>query len=136
MTLVEVSAEAELFKQEANEYFKGIFLFKNIFVGGDFDKAIASYTKAIEIHESAVYLANRSFAYLRTECFGYALEDATKAIELDPSYIKVYFIRCKLIFRAIIAELLLTWLLVNSTMLYRITKWFVLYIYIYCVFQS
>ena len=37
---------------------------------------------------NAVYYANRSIAYLRTECFGYALADASKAIETDKTYLK------------------------------------------------
>lgn len=41
----------------------------------------------------AIYYGNRSFAYLRTECFGYALNDATKAIELDKTYVKGYYRR-------------------------------------------
>ena len=41
----------------------------------------------------ACYYANRSFAYLKTECFGYALIDASKAIELDKNYIKAYYRR-------------------------------------------
>ncbi len=28
-------------------------------------------------------------AYLKTEAYGYAIADATKAIELDPSFVKV-----------------------------------------------
>ncbi|CAH8459687.1 unnamed protein product [Schistosoma turkestanicum] len=83
MTLSAVSDEAEAFKEEANKYFKD----------GDYDKAIEAYTKAIEIRETAVYLANRSLAYLRTECFGYALDDASKAIALDSSYVKGYYRR-------------------------------------------
>lgn len=41
----------------------------------------------------AVYYGNRSIAYLRTECFGYALTDASKAIELDRNYVKGYYRR-------------------------------------------
>lgn len=41
----------------------------------------------------ATYFANRSFAYLKTECFGYALTDASKAIELDRNYVKGYYRR-------------------------------------------
>lgn len=41
----------------------------------------------------AIYYANRSFAYLKTECFGYALSDASKSIELDKLYIKGYYRR-------------------------------------------
>ncbi|CAH8434632.1 unnamed protein product [Heterobilharzia americana] len=83
MTLTSVSQEAEAFKEEANKFFKD----------GEYDKAIEAYTKAIDICESAVYLANRSLAYLRTECFGYALDDASRAINVDSSYVKGYYRR-------------------------------------------
>ena len=57
-------------------------------------KAITLYSNAIEFNpNSAVLYANRSFAYLRTECFGYALEDASKAINLDKTYVKGYYRR-------------------------------------------
>lgn len=60
----------------------------------DYNAAIDLYTKAIEVNDSvAIYYGNRSFAYLKTECFGYALSDASKAIELDKSYIKGYYRR-------------------------------------------
>lgn len=56
----------------------------------EFDKAIDMYSQAIDQNPNvAVYYGNRSFAYLKTECFGYALTDASKAIELDESYVKV-----------------------------------------------
>ena len=56
----------------------------------DYNQAIAFYTKAIEANPTvAAYYGNRSFAYLRTECFGYALTDADKALSLDKTYIKV-----------------------------------------------
>lgn len=42
---------------------------------------------------SAIYYSNRSLAYLRTECYGYALADATKALEIDKGYIKGYYRR-------------------------------------------
>lgn len=52
------------------------------------------YTEAINVNPTvAVYYSNRSFAYLKTECFGYALSDASKAIELDNTYIKGYYRR-------------------------------------------
>ncbi|EUB61432.1 Serine/threonine-protein phosphatase 5 [Echinococcus granulosus] len=80
---VEVSLEAERFKIQANEYFSK----------GKYSDAIDLYTKAINVQEKAVYYANRSFAYLKTELFGAAAADASKAIELDPSYIKGYYRR-------------------------------------------
>lgn len=59
-----------------------------------YDKAIELYTKAIELNPSvAVYYGNRSISYLRTECFGYALTDASKAIELNRNYVKGYYRR-------------------------------------------
>lgn len=52
------------------------------------------YSQAIELNPTvAVYYGNRSIAYLKTECFGYALNDATKAIELDKTYVKGYYRR-------------------------------------------
>ncbi|XP_056639614.1 serine/threonine-protein phosphatase 5 [Diorhabda sublineata] len=75
---------AEKYKSDANESFKK----------QDFNNAIELYTKAIEKNPTvAVYYANRSIAYLKTECFGYALTDASKAIELDKSYVKGYYRR-------------------------------------------
>ena len=59
-----------------------------------YDEAINLYSKAIELNPNvAVYYGNRSLAYLKTECFGYALNDATKAIDLDKNYIKGYYRR-------------------------------------------
>ncbi|XP_042884048.1 serine/threonine-protein phosphatase 5-like [Penaeus japonicus] len=76
--------KAEEIKSDANEYFKK----------QQYDKAIELYTEAIELNNTvAVYYGNRSFAYLRTECFGYALQDASKALELDKNYVKGYYRR-------------------------------------------
>lgn len=83
MAAVQSADIADAFKEEANRFFKD----------GDYNKAIEKYTEALAVKESAVYLSNRSLAYLRTECFGYALEDASKAIALDNSYIKGYYRR-------------------------------------------
>jgi len=76
--------KAEEFKGKANELFKA----------EKYPQAIELYTQAIEINPAnAVYYANRSIAYLRSECFGYALADASKAIEVDKSYLKAYYRR-------------------------------------------
>ena len=40
-----------------------------------------------------MYHANRSAAHLRLENFGYALSDASRAIELDKTYVKGYYRR-------------------------------------------
>ena len=41
----------------------------------------------------AVYYGNRAFAYIKTECFGYALADSDKALQLDSTYLKAYYRR-------------------------------------------
>lgn len=56
-------------------------------------EAIEFYTKAIDLAPTvASYYGNRSIAYLRTEAFGYALQDASKSLEVDKNYIKVWII--------------------------------------------
>ena len=63
-----------------------------IFTEQDFSQAITFYSEAIDVNPTiAAYYGNRSFAYLKTECFGYALTDASKALELDRTYVKVSF---------------------------------------------
>ncbi|XP_039181065.1 serine/threonine-protein phosphatase 5 [Crotalus tigris] len=75
---------AEALKTQANDYFKA----------KDYENAVKYYSQAIELNPTnAIYYANRSLAYLRTECYGYALADATKSIDLDKKYIKGYYRR-------------------------------------------
>ena len=55
-----------------------------------YDEAIQCYTQAIELDPTvAVYYGNRSFAHLKMESYGFALTDASSALELDNTYIKV-----------------------------------------------
>ena len=55
-----------------------------------FEEAIDYYSQAIDLNPNvAVYYGNRSFAYLKMESYGYALLDASKALELDRTYVKV-----------------------------------------------
>lgn len=76
--------KAEFFKDEGNNYFKKL----------QFSKAIESYTFAIDNNPAEPsYYGNRSFAYLKSEFYGYALSDANKSIELDPKYVKGYYRR-------------------------------------------
>ncbi|KAM9263940.1 serine/threonine-protein phosphatase 5 [Morus bassanus] len=75
---------AEALKTRANEFFKG----------KDYENAVKYYSSAIELNPTnAIYYGNRSLAYLRTECYGYALADATRAVELDKKYVKGYYRR-------------------------------------------
>lgn len=51
---------------------------------------MAGYTRALDASpNSAILYANRAAAHIRLENFGSAIEDGTKAVELDPNYIKV-----------------------------------------------
>ena len=80
----ESKEKAESLKVIANDFFKE----------KKYNDAILNYTKAIELNSNnPVYYSNRSMAYLRVESFGYALADASKAIDLDPKYIKGYYRR-------------------------------------------
>ena len=45
-----------------------------------------------------VTLANRSFCHLKLECCRAAIQDATKAIQLDPTYAKGYLSSLAFIF--------------------------------------
>ncbi|GBG31261.1 Serine/threonine-protein phosphatase 5 [Hondaea fermentalgiana] len=72
---------ADELKGEANKYFGQ----------AQYAQAIAVYSDAIELSPSAVLYSNRAFAHLRTEAFGLAIEDARKALALDPRYVKAYY---------------------------------------------
>ena len=62
-----------------------------LFSEKDYGQAITFYSEAINLNPFVVaYYANRSFSYLKTECYGYALVDANKALELDKGYVKVW----------------------------------------------
>ena len=55
-------------------------------------QAIDLYTKAIGVNsQNAVYWANRSFAHIKLEEYGSAIQDASMAIEVDPRYSKAWF---------------------------------------------
>ncbi|KAK9076316.1 hypothetical protein SSX86_004650 [Deinandra increscens subsp. villosa] len=75
---------AEEIKRQANEAFKA----------NKFSQAIDLYTKAIELNgENAVYWANRAFSHAKLEEYGSAIQDASKAVEIDPKYSKGYYRR-------------------------------------------
>lgn len=59
-----------------------------------YDEAIKYYTEAIELYpKNEVYYANRAQAHIKNESYGSAIEDATKAIEINPAYMKSYYRR-------------------------------------------
>jgi serine/threonine-protein phosphatase 5 len=76
--------EAERLKDDANKHF----------ARKEYSEAVELYSKAIALDSSkAAYFGNRSFAYLRMELFGYALQDADACLQLDKNYLKGYYRR-------------------------------------------
>lgn len=54
-----------------------------------YGQAIDLYSQAIELNgDNAVYWANRAFAHSKLEEYGSAIQDASKATEIDPKYSK------------------------------------------------
>lgn len=55
------------------------------------DAAIESYSKAVALDpNNAVYFSNRAAAYASKGDHASAVEDAKRAIEVDPSFVKAY----------------------------------------------
>lgn len=72
---------AETHKAKGNDLFKA----------GDFPGAIKEFDEAIKRDPSnKAYYSNRSFAYIKLMEPTYALKDAEKAIELDPTFVKAW----------------------------------------------
>lgn len=60
------------------------------FIDKKFSEAVDVYSEAISVNPTVpAYYGNRSIAYMKTESYGYALADASKALELDKTYMKV-----------------------------------------------
>ncbi|KAJ0019339.1 hypothetical protein NQD34_006908 [Periophthalmus magnuspinnatus] len=76
-------------KDEGNKFFQA----------GDIDKAIECYTNAIKESKDkkvlAVIYRNRSACYLKKENYSGAVNDATKAIDVDAADIKALYRRCQ-----------------------------------------
>lgn len=84
ITNADHSFEVELLKSKANEELNN----------DRFQKSVDLYSKAIELDSSnAILYSNRSLAYFKLESYGLAIQDATRAIEIDPNYAKAYYRR-------------------------------------------
>jgi serine/threonine-protein phosphatase 5 len=60
------------------------------FAEHEWPTAVDFYTQAIEKYDrEPSFFSNRAQAYIKLEAYGFAIADATKAVELDPSYVKV-----------------------------------------------
>ncbi|KAK9318906.1 Metallo-dependent phosphatase-like protein [Lipomyces orientalis] len=76
--------KAAAIKDEANK----------ILAIGNYALAVELYSQAIELDpEKEIYWANRAQAYIKEEAYGAAIADATKAIDINPNYIKSYYRR-------------------------------------------
>ncbi|KAG5648620.1 hypothetical protein DXG03_003231 [Asterophora parasitica] len=80
----EDKAEALRLKGEANK----------AFTSHDFPSAASLYSQSIDQNpnEPTVW-CNRAYTRMKLEEYGYALSDATRAIQLDPRYVKAYYRR-------------------------------------------
>lgn len=66
------------------------------FVAHEFKKAADLYSQALEHNPLDPTLwCNRAYTRIKLEEHGYALSDATKAVSLDPKYVKAYFRRAQ-----------------------------------------
>lgn len=84
MTIYFLNRLAELKKENGNQLYKI----------KQYRSAIPFYTEAIELcPDTASYYGNRSACYMMLNNFRSALEDARKAVQLDPTFVKGY-VRC------------------------------------------
>ena len=76
--------DAVTLKNKGNDAFKS----------KDWPAAIDFYSKAIDLndHEPSFY-TNRAQANIKMEAYGYAIADATKALEINPDFVKAYYRR-------------------------------------------
>ncbi|MCJ1304332.1 hypothetical protein MMC08_007144 [Hypocenomyce scalaris] len=64
------------------------------FAEHDWATAVDFYTQAIEANDQdPSFYCNRAQANIKLESYGYAIADASKAIELDQNYVKAYYRR-------------------------------------------
>lgn len=76
--------KSDAIKQNGNDVFKT----------GDYEKAIELYTEAIELcpkryaNERSILFNNRAAAHKHLDAKNAAIEDCTKAIDLNPVYVK------------------------------------------------
>lgn len=70
-----------------------------LFLKNEYQKALELYNKAVESEpNNHLYIGNRAMCHLKLENFGLAIEDASKAVELDPKYVKGYYRRASAYF--------------------------------------
>lgn len=82
--MVANKVKSDAIKQTGNDVFKN----------GDYERAIELYTEAIELcakrytNERSILFNNRAAAHKHLDAKSAAIDDCTKAIELNPDYVK------------------------------------------------
>jgi len=77
-------AEAARLKTEGNKAFQQ----------NHFEEAALKYSEALEHNPfDATLFCNRAYMRMKIEQHGFAIDDATKAVTLDPKYVKAYYRR-------------------------------------------
>lgn len=61
----------------------------------NYEEALRLYTEALSLDNNAVLYSNRSAAHTKAGNYVQALDDAEKAIEMRPDWIKVRFVYIK-----------------------------------------
>lgn len=90
MAALEAQADMDDKFKQANEFkAKG----NDFLAEHHYAQAAEEYTKAIDLHPTAIFYANRAQAMIKTESYGLAIADCTEALKLDPTYIKAYYRR-------------------------------------------
>jgi tetratricopeptide (TPR) repeat protein len=81
---ITMGADIQFYFDRGNDYYNE----------GNFDKAIADYTKVISMspNQADVYF-NRGHAYYKKEKYEEAIKDYTKGIELRPDDAEIYYHR-------------------------------------------
>lgn len=72
--------EATSWKNKGNEAFRS----------KDFKEALGYYHKSLDLIQDPKVLSNQAAVYLKLEAFSSCINDCTKAIELDPDFLKPY----------------------------------------------
>eukprot|EP01082_Thalassiosira_pseudonana_P013103 g12185.t1 g12185 contig6:1392661-1393242(-) len=63
-------------------------------MAGHYTDAIHLYSTALShLPNNAIILSNRALAYIKIENYGLAIQDASRAVEVDPTYPKGYYRR-------------------------------------------
>jgi serine/threonine-protein phosphatase 5 len=81
--MADAISQAEAEKEHGNRLFKD----------KHFHAAIEAYQKSLSLHESPACYSNLAFCHLKIEEHGSAIAAATKAIELDDTFVKAYYRR-------------------------------------------